>query len=51
MIGIQLDAMNQLGYIFCKMEHDGEDEGDIEDYELFFCDVILAPLWIKFRRH
>ena len=29
----------------------GEDEGDIEDYELFFYDVIQAPRWIKFRRY
>ncbi|KAL9630479.1 MAG: hypothetical protein Q9164_006394 [Protoblastenia rupestris] len=50
-IGIRLEGMDQLGYIFCKTERDGEDEDDIEDYELFFYDVILAPRWIKFRRH
>ena len=50
-IGIQLEGMDQLGYIFCKTERGGGDAGDIEDYELFFCDVILAPRRIKFRRY
>ena len=49
-IGIRLEGMDHLGYIFCKTEHEG-DEGDIEEYELFFYDVILAPRRIKFRRY
>ncbi|KAL9126167.1 MAG: hypothetical protein Q9217_004747 [Psora testacea] len=40
---IRLEGMDQLGYIFCKTERDGEDEGDIEDYKLFFYNIILAP--------
>ena len=49
-IGIRLEGMDQLGYIFCETEHEG-DEDDIEDYELFFYDVILATRWTKFRRY
>lgn len=50
-IGIRLEGIDRLGYIFCEAECDSEDEGDVENYELFFYDVILAPRWIKFRRY
>lgn len=47
-IGIRLEGMDQLGYVFCKAERNVGDEGDVEDYKLFFYDVVLAPRWIKF---
>jgi len=52
-VGLRLEGMEELGYVACMTECDGEceDEGDVENYELFFHDVVLAPRWIKFKKY
>lgn len=46
-IGIRLEGMDQLGYIFCKTEYDG----DIEGFNLYFYDVVMTSRWINFRSY
>lgn len=50
-IGIRLEGMDRLGYIFCKTDlfhGGGEQKRDLQHYELVFYNVVLAPRWRRF---
>ena len=49
-IGLRLEGMQDLGYIYCKLEYDDRKEvDDMENYELWYHDIVLAPHPMLFK--
>jgi hypothetical protein len=49
-IGIRLDGMTDIGFIYGKGEMDGDydDKNDLENYNLIYCDIVVAQHYKRY---